>query len=490
MFGQGNSCSSATALVANGIFTCPAITSGTYQQVCFATVQGINSKWYKFAPTANGQVSISSNLPVNQDVDTRLSVMSGSCGTLTCVAANDNVNPNSFTNRLSSVFLAVQAGTTYYIQWDSRNDNRSFQFEYSFTANTCLPINQFAVYDPLYATSNEATLKWLNALGNPENYRVEWNNDFLPEQSPNNTSVVFTADNGASSIKTIDNLPAGANISYFISSVCGSAPNYTGQSSRRGPYNAFLAKNLPYSLTFEEEFPMEVFNDGFIGFNLFLTNDLTEPANYADGGAGRAAVTANSTQEFSNLWGYSRAINLVAGQQVTISFKSRLFSFSGTPSPMSLELKAGLSQNQSAQLNDIASFNLVSSDNYTTHSATFIAPATDVYYFGFHNNSFPGSNQTFAFFDTFNFTTTLSNPDYQRSGFSILPNPAHEFIKFSGTDVEITAVQIVDMNGRMIKHIDTFNSNDQIDISELSKGVYLVRITTENDQWNQKFLKI
>lgn len=489
-YGQGNSCGNATPLNANGTYSCSSLTTGSYQPICFAAIPGINGKWFKFTPSSNGQVSISSNLEINQGIDTRVSVMSGTCGTLVCLAANDDFDPNLITNRLSALFLPVEAGITYYIQWDSRGDTSAFQFDYTFTESTCLPLNQFAAYDPLYVASNSATLKWNNALGTPENYLVEWTADFDPIQSINTTSNIFTADNGGSSIKTIENLPSGENISYFVSSLCGTSPNFTGQSARRGPYMAFLARNLPYSLSFEEEFPFNVFNDGFIGFNTFFTNENTEPANYADGGEGRAAVTSNSTEEFSDRWGYSRGLNLVAGQQVTISFKSRLFAFNDIPSPMSMKVTAGLSQNPAAQLNLISDVNLTNFINYSTHSATFIAPTTDVYYFGFQNNSPPGVNQSFAFLDTFSFTSLLSDQSFLKSQSKFLPNPTAGSIQFFNSDIAITKIQILDLNGRTIIQTQPENSlNTTVDVKQLLKGIYLIRTTTEKGSQVQKLIK-
>lgn len=489
LYPQSNSCATATALTANGMFTCPPIQSGTYQQVCFATLTGINSKWYKFTPTTNGDVTISSDLPENVNKNTCLSVMSGTCNALTCLAANDDVNP-AIENLLSTVFFSVQAGVTYYIQWDSRSDDTSFKFVFSFSPNNCLSVDQFAVYNPPYVTATSATLQWKNAIGHPENYKVEWNASFDPNTVTNNDSAYFNSDNGSSTFKTIDNLPSGANISYYITSVCGTAPNYTGQSNRRGPYTAFLSKNLPYSLTFDQEFPVSTFNDGFVGFFIFFSDGLSQPPNYAYGGTGRAAVTPNSTAEFSNLWGYTRGLNLTAGQTVNISFKSRLFSFDGIASDMSLKLTAGTAQNPSAQLEYIDSFVMNSSDNYITHNATFIAPATDVYYFGFQNNSFPGTHQTFAFLDSFRFTSTLSNEQFSQTAIQIAPIPAENFIQIISNESQISKVEVSDLNGRLLKQFEfQNNSNPVVDISELTKGVYLIKITANQKQFTQKIIK-
>ncbi|WP_412476220.1 T9SS type A sorting domain-containing protein [Flavobacterium sp. TBRC 19031] len=491
IFSQGDSCATAGVLSTNGIYVCPPIITGTYQQVCFAAVSGISAKWFKFTPSSNGVVTISSNLQSNFGINTRLSILTGTCTALSCFAANDDFDSLSITNRLSFIEIAVEAGTTYYVQWDSRWDDSGFDFTYTFQPSNCLPINQFAVSTPLESTSSSSTLRWNHAIGNPDNYVVEWTADFEPEQTINFTPILFTPDSGTFSVKTISNLPPGENISYFISSLCGTAPNYTGQSLKKGPYFTYLAKNLPYNLTFENEWPINVFSDGFTGFQTFESSATSNPANYADGGAGRSAYTFNSLTTTSNAWGYSRAINLTAGQQVNISFKSRLFAFSGTPSPMSLRVTIGLTQNPSQQNITIDNFSMTSSNEYTTHSTSFIAPTTGVYYFGFQNNSAQGSNQTFAFLDTFSFTNNpLTNSEFTFEQLQISPNPTKEIIHFSNNQLPISQIEIIDLNGRVVKKISLHNSlNTSVNIAEIASGIYGIRITTEVGIASHKLIK-
>ncbi|MGV3697978.1 T9SS type A sorting domain-containing protein [Flavobacterium sp.] len=492
LFAQGDTCATATVLPTNGTYVCPLIITGTYQQVCFGAVTGINAKWFQFTPSSNGVASISSNLESNNGINTRLSILTGSCSALSCFAANDDFDPLSITNRLSSVDIAVEAGITYYIQWDSRWDDSGFEFTYTFQPSDCLPINQFAVSTPITTTSTSSTLRWNHAIGNPENYAVEWTADFEPAQTINFTPVYFTADSGTFSVKTISDLPTGENISYFISSLCGTAPNYTGQSIKKGPYITFLAKNLPYNLTFEEEWPINVFTDGFTGFQTFESSANSNPSNYADGGPGRSAYTFNSLTTVSNAWGFSRAINLTAGQQVNISFKSRLFAFSGSPSPMSLRVTAGLSQNPSQQNIIIDNFSMTSSNAYTTHTTSFSAPTTGVYYFGFQNNSAQGNNQTFAFLDTFSFTSNpLTTNEFLSEQLQISPNPATESIQFSNSQLRISQIEIIDMNGRVVKKVSLQNSlNTTLNIAEIADGIYGIRITAEVGTASQKLVKM
>ena len=86
------------------------------------------SEWYRFIPTSNTSVTISSNLPQNivsdNYIDTQVKVFEGSCDALICVASNDDT-----AGRSSEVTFQATHNTTYYIVWDNRWDPRGFDFE-------------------------------------------------------------------------------------------------------------------------------------------------------------------------------------------------------------------------------------------------------------------------------------------------------------------------------------------------------------------------
>jgi len=75
----------------------------------------------------------------------------------------------------------------------------------------------------------------------------------------------------------------------------------------------------------------------------------------------------------------------------------------------------------------------------------------------------------------------LKNNQY----FSIYPNPATNFIEIK-TDLEYTLFTIIDLTGKTVK---TIKNQSKTDISDLNKGIYLIKIIGRNNTTIQKFVK-
>lgn len=91
------------------------------------------AKWYKYTPTADGLMTISS---CNGGADTRLFLYQGSCDTLIQAGFNDDFCPvNSI---ISDPFAAniskpVKANKSYFFEWDNAWDTTLFTFSLSFS---------------------------------------------------------------------------------------------------------------------------------------------------------------------------------------------------------------------------------------------------------------------------------------------------------------------------------------------------------------------
>lgn len=91
----------------------------------------------------------------------------------------------------------------------------------------------------------------------------------------------------------------------------------------------------------------------------------------------------------------------------------------------------------------------------------------------------------------FKFNNTLKNSQFISSKFSMYPNPTNSVINISNNDdIVMNAISISDINGRTVKQIKVENVNStQINVSELSSGIYFMNISTDSGNAVKKFIK-
>ncbi len=119
--------STATAITGPGTFSVDMV-DGTEipDPVCADNDSGAtNGEWYRYTPSVSEYITISSDLGSNSGKDTRVHVYSGSCGSLTCLAGDDD----SGTGFLSVAGFNAVSGETYYIAWDDRWEDIGFDWE-------------------------------------------------------------------------------------------------------------------------------------------------------------------------------------------------------------------------------------------------------------------------------------------------------------------------------------------------------------------------
>ncbi len=142
VFAQGT-CATAVPVTA-GIYSYGTI-SGTYQAGCFTAANVTAGNWYSFNSPVETVVRVNTNIAANPTSgDSRISVFDGSCASLVCVIASDDV---SSTNYLTDLSFLAEANVTYYIQFDNRwgADSQNLSFEISTNVSPCdseVPFNE------------------------------------------------------------------------------------------------------------------------------------------------------------------------------------------------------------------------------------------------------------------------------------------------------------------------------------------------------------
>lgn len=81
----------------------------------------------------------------------------------------------------------------------------------------------------------------------------------------------------------------------------------------------------------------------------------------------------------------------------------------------------------------------------------------------------------------------LSVDAFEEANFRMYPNPAQDFIQFSG-DIAIDKVEVYNLLGKRVAS-STSIENRRFDISSLSKGMYILRVQSEDSSTTRKFIK-
>ena len=82
---------------------------------------------------------------------------------------------------------------------------------------------------------------------------------------------------------------------------------------------------------------------------------------------------------------------------------------------------------------------------------------------------------------------TASVDDIFASQVSVYPNPANEFVKISSS-VDINKVEIYNLLGKKVISTSKLTNNN-LDVSSLSKGVYLMKLTSGESVASRKLIK-
>ena len=85
---------------------------------------------------------------------------------------------------------------------------------------------------------------------------------------------------------------------------------------------------------------------------------------------------------------------------------------------------------------------------------------------------------------------SLSAEDFNKSSFSLYPNPVLDFITLQNPEnIKINNYSVLDMNGRILISKPYSVSNEVIDLSSLSKGIYFIQLDTEKGTLSKKIIK-
>lgn len=238
-------------------------------------------------------------------------------------------------------------------------------------------------------------------------------------------------------------------------------------------------------------------------------NTTTVPVGQAGGNNSFALVNYTSTSGVGTIsnWLITPSITVQNGDVVT--FYTRKGTDGTTDFPDRLELRmssAGTHVVPTTGSSDVGSFGTVCATvnpsllggfvypkvwtqySYTVSGLSGLTPVRFAFRYFVTNGGPSGANSDLIGIDTFSVDRPLSTDSFFNQNFAVYPNPANNVLNILPKNGNaINYFSISDLNGRTVASGNL--TNNSIDVSSLSQGVYLVTIETEEGKGTSKFVK-
>ena len=107
----------------------------------------------------------------------------------------------------------------------------------------------------------------------------------------------------------------------------------------------------------------------------------------------------------------------------------------------------------------------------------------------FFNFGTEGAGETY-YFDDVQFGSTIGINNYEINELSIFPNPANSQWTIHSENTDITLVEVFDLQGKLVLTLSPDSPTVEINASNLVKGVYLSKISTDSGTSTVRLVKI
>ena len=97
------------------------------------------------------------------------------------------------------------------------------------------------------------------------------------------------------------------------------------------------------------------------------------------------------------------------------------------------------------------------------------------------------SNGKWSLYGRPQFTSTLTNDDVVLESFKMYPNPVEDVLHFSIQNNTIEHIKLIDINGKIV--LEASNDIEQLNVSKLPSGLYLLQIKTSLGSISKKIIK-
>jgi hypothetical protein len=312
---------------------------------------------------------------------------------------------------------------------------------------------------------------------------INWDNSTATQWQVASGATTVTDPNtliptvALSPMQTISGLTVGTSYNVWVRATCGTT---LGNGAWQGPIvvsTQCAGSAVPYSENFETAVTPNL--PGCTS----ATNISAGPyswyvSNYPGYGFESNTLTYNSDlYTDANAWFFSRGINLTGGQNYTISYRyggasTDLFFYNNN-----LKVMYGTGASPADMVLPIADYVNFAVDTPVVQNISFSPLTTGVYYFGF--NVYSLNNSNFMFIDDILIDSALATNPFDKSNFSYYPNPVKDILNIAYIE-EITSVSVYNLLGQEVLSNSSNDNLTKINMSSLTKGTYLVKVTADN----------
>ncbi len=119
------------------------------------------------------------------------------------------------------------------------------------------------------------------------------------------------------------------------------------------------------------------------------------------------------------------------------------------------------------------------SNNIVSYSWLDDNPTSDIAYYRLKQTDFNGA---------FSYSEIISKNCQSNDEFRVYPNPVLNRLTLSGSSEKLMDYKIISIEGKILK-AGAFIGESQLDISNLSEGVYLVELISDIERFREKLIK-
>ena len=450
----GNTCATAVTITP-GSFINTSITEGISggEQ---GTEGPVNAAWFSYTPEFDGTIDVSA---CGSSVDTRLYIGIGSCGSLSTIAESDD--ECDLSSELTGV--AVTGGVTYYIEWDDRYDNSSFDWTLSFNSVSCVAPSGIIVN----VQDTSANFSWnVPPFGTPIGY--DW--EIVPQGNAQGVGVVASGSTSDTSVNSGEVLLPETDYDFYVRTDCDT----DGTSSYVGPIS-FTTYAVP-----------PISNDLCSGAES-VSQETSIPN--ATAATPIAATIENAFDTNYDIDCFSDTANFdLTKDDVWFAFTAQTADINITINTNEffpvVTLFSGADCN-SLTLIDCEFTDFGNEAQLSVNSLT----VNETYYFRvYHESVTAPTDPTFTYKLWSSTTLSVENTDDIDTTFKYFPNPVKNTLQLNAQS-NIQNVSIYNMLGQEVFTTNPNNVSSTVDMSGLQAGAYFVKVTINNRTENVRVIK-